>query len=182
MIHDIIVIYYYLERFSGGNSMNNALRAKKIRNIYYFVLVIAIAQQLYVPVEYKYFHLPLVFLTLITADMYNFDYRDYVNEYKILFLLGCSTLTAAADGFSELDLRILYYIFMAGSMYFIIKFMYHTVKVFSLGKEGEKQINERNVKLFKSGGMFMRIYGMLIIVIIVLAFIYMMFEFLGFSI
>lgn len=159
--------------------MNVALKAKRIKGAYYFVLAAAIAQQLYVPAEYKYFHLPLVFLTLINADMYNFDYRDYVNEYRILFLLGCSTLTAAVDGFTELDFRILYYIFMAGSMYFIGRFMYDTVKVFSMGREGEKYINDRNVKLFKSGGRFMKIYGMLIIVIMIVAFAYMMFDLMG---
>lgn len=159
--------------------MNIALKAKRIKNVYYFVLAAAIAQQLYVPVDYKYFHLPLVFLTLITVDMYNFDYRDYANEYRILFLLGCSTLTAALDGLTELDFRMLYYILMAGSMYFIGRLMYNTVKVFSIGREGEKHINDRSVKLFKSGGMFMRIYGILIIVIMIVAFAYMMFDLMG---
>lgn len=159
--------------------MNIALKAKRIKNVYYFVLAAAIAQQLYVPVDYKYFHLPLVFLTLITVDMYNFDYRDYANEYRILFLLGCSTLTAALDGFTELDFRMLYYILMAGSMYFIGRLMYNTVKVFSMGRQGEKHINDRSVKLFKSGGMFMRIYGILIIVIMIVAFAYMMFDLMG---
>lgn len=159
--------------------MNIALKAKRIKNVYYFVLAAAIAQQLYVPVDYKYFHLPLVFLTLITVDMYNFDHRDYANEYRILFLLGCSTLTAALDGLTELDFRMLYYILMAGSMYFIGRLMYNTVKVFSIGREGEKHINDRSVKLFKSGGMFMRIYGILIIVIMIVAFAYMMFDLMG---
>jgi len=159
--------------------MNVALKAKRIKGAYYFVLAAAIGQQLYLPVDYKYFHLPLVFLTLITVDMYNFEYRDYANEYKILFLLGCSTLTAAVDGITELDFRILYYILMAGSMYFIGRLMYSTVKVFSMGREGEKHINDRNVKLFKSGGSFMKIYGMLIIVIMIVAFAYMMLDLMG---
>ena len=120
-----------------------------------------------------------MFLTLITVDMYNFDYRDYANEYKSLFLLGCSTLTAAVDGITELDFRILYYMLMAGSMYFIGRLMYSTVKVFSMGREGEKHINDRNVKLFKSGGSFMKIYGMLIIVIMIVAFAYMMLDLMG---
>jgi hypothetical protein len=177
-----IIAYCKLKRFSGGDYMNISLKAKKIKSIYYFVLAITIAQQLYMPADYKYFHLPLVFLTLITVDMYNFDYRDFVNEYRILFFLGCSTLTAAADGFSELDFRILYYILMALAMYFVGNLMYSTVKVFSMGREGEKRINDRNIKLFKSGGMFMKVYGMLVIVIMVLAFAYMMFDLLGFSI
>ena len=161
--------------------MNIALKAKRIKSVYYFVLAVAIAQQLYMPVGYKYFHLPLLMLTLITVDMYNFDCRDYVNEYRILFMLGCSTLTAALDGFTELDFRFLYYILMTVSMYFVIKLMYNTVKVFSMGREGEKRINDRNIKLFKSGGKFMRVYGMLVIAIIILAFAYMLLDVLGFS-
>ena len=162
--------------------MNVALKAKRIKNVYYFVLAAAIAQQLYIPADYKYFHLPLLFLTLITADMYNFDYRDYVNEYRILFLLGCSTFAAIADGFADMNFRILYYILMTASMYFVIKLIYSTIKVFTMGREGEKYINDRNVKLFKSGGMFMRGYGTFIIAIIVLAFVYMIYDLIGFGI
>jgi hypothetical protein len=158
--------------------MNVALKAKRIKNVYYFVLAAAIAQQLYIPVEYKYFHLPLLFLTLITADVYNFDCRDYANEYKILFLIGCSTLAAVADGLSVMDFKVLYYMLMSAAMYFVVKLIYDTVKVFSMGGKGKKYINDRNVKLFKSNGMFMRGYGMFLIAIIVLAFVYMIYDLL----
>lgn len=156
--------------------MNIALKAKRIKNVYYFVLAAAIAQQLYIPADYKYFHLPLLFLTLITADMYNFDYRDYANEYRILFLIGSSTLVAVADGLAAVDFRILYYMLMSAAMYFVIRFILGTVKVFSMGGEGKKQINDRNVKLFKSNGLFMKGYGMVLIAIIVLAFAYMVYD------
>lgn len=156
--------------------MNFALKAKRIKNVYYFVLAAAIAQQLYIPADYKYFHLVLLFLTLITADMYNFDYRDYANEYRILFLIGCSTLVVAADGLSPVDFRILYYILMSAAMYFVIRLIHDTVKVFSVGGEGKKYINDRNVKLFKNNGLFMRAYGKALIAIIVLAFIYMIYD------
>ncbi|SHJ39895.1 hypothetical protein SAMN02745751_02469 [Dethiosulfatibacter aminovorans DSM 17477] len=156
--------------------MNFALKAKRIKNVYYFVLAAAIAQQLYIPADYKYFHLALLFLTLITADMYKFDYRDYANEYRILFLIGCSTLVVVADGLSPVDFRILYYILMSTAMYFVIRLIHDTVKVFSMGGEGKKFINDRNVKLFKNNGLFMRAYGKALIAIIVLAFIYMIYD------
>lgn len=156
--------------------MNVALKAKRIKNVYYFVFAAAIAQQLYIPADYKYFHLPLLFLTLITADVYNFDYRDYANEFRILFFIACSTLVAVADGFAAADFRILYYILMSAAMYFVIRLIYGTVKVFSMGGEGEKYINDRNVKLFKGNGRFMRVYGMFLIAIIVLAFVYMVYD------
>ena len=156
--------------------MNVALKAKRIKNVYYFVIAATIAQQLYMPADYKYFHLPLLFLTLITADVYNFDYRDYANEFRILFFIAGSTLVAAAGGFAAVDFRILYYVLMSAAMYFVIRLIYDTIKVFSMGGEGKKYINDRNVKLFKANGRFMRIYGMFLIAIIVLAFVYMLYD------
>jgi len=108
--------------------------------------------------------------------MFNFDFRDYVNEYKILFLFGCSTLAAIADGLSAVDFKLLYYILMSAAMYFVIKLIYFTIKVFSMGSKGEKYINDRNVKLFKNNGLFMRVYGIFLIGIIVLAFVYMIYD------
>lgn len=156
--------------------MNAAFKARRIKNVYYFVLASAIAQQLYIPVEYKYFHLPLLFLSLITADIYNFDYREYVNEYRILFLIGSSVLVAVTDGLTAIDLKVFYYILLSLAMYFLIRTIHSTIKVFSMGDGGKDYINDRNIKLFKNGGLFMRVYGVFLIAIILMAFVYMIYD------
>lgn len=161
--------------------MNPALKAQRIKNIYYAVLAIIIAQLLYYPAEYKYFHLPLFILTLITVDLFNFEFRNYLNELIILFLLACSAFTAVADHFTGLNLKILYYFLMFISMGFVARIMVNMINIFSSGDDGKKHINDRNILLFRSNGLFMKIYGIVAVCIICTTFIYMLFDIIKIS-
>lgn len=160
-------------------STNNILlKAKKIKNIYYVVGAFMVAQLLYFPADYKYFHLPLLFLTLITVDLYEFKYRNYYEEYKILGSLFICTLVAILDKYMNIELKIIYYCFLTISIYFNYKLMDYTQKTFSLKSE-KKRINDRNKKLYKGNGKFMKWYCRIIKLVLFAAVGYMMMDIFG---
>lgn len=160
-------------------STNNILlKAKKIKNVYYGVGAFMVAQLLYFPANYKYFHLPLLLLTLITVDLYEFKYRDYDEEYKILgSLLGCSFI-AILDKYTNIDLKIVYYFFLLVAIYFNYKLMSYSQQTFSLKSE-MKRINDRNKKLYKDNGKFMKIYFIIIKFVLIVTVGYLIIDVFG---
>ncbi|MBN2285907.1 MAG: hypothetical protein JXQ26_01715 [Tissierellales bacterium] len=155
-----------------------ALEAKKIKNIYYISATLLIAQQIYFPATYKYFHLPLLFLTLITVDLFEFKYRNYKEEIIILgSLMMCATI-AGASQFFQLDLKSLYYVSLTIAMGYNFRLMDYTQKTFS-SKSEMKRINSRNIKLFKGNGSFMRYYCRLIKLLLVVSWGYMWLDLFG---
>lgn len=154
------------------------VRAKRIKNIYYLVIAIIVAQILYFPANYKYLHLPLMFLTLITVDLYEFKYRNYSDEYKILGSLLFCAIIAILDKYVNLDLKVLYYCFLTIGIYFNFKLMNNTKKIFSLKSE-KKQINSRNKKLFKGNGKFMQGYCVIIQIVLLTTMVYIIMDIMG---
>lgn len=154
------------------------LKAKKIKNVYYGVGAFIVAQLLYFPANYKYFHLPLLLLTLITVDLYEFKYRDYDEEYKILgSLLGCAFI-AILDKYINMDLKILYFGFLLVAIYFNYKLMSYSQQTFS-SKSEMKRINDRNKKLYKKDGKFMKMYFVIIKLVLIVAVGYLIIDILG---
>lgn len=158
---------------------NNDINKKYIlhKNLLIGVFVFLIGQQIYFPMEYKYFHLALCFVFILITDIYHMDYRNYSREKKFIIISIMLGAVPIVDSYVNVSLAVIYYLLLLIGCYLNLELIWHTYKIFK-EKNAEKKFSSRNREVYNKKSKFIEIYMGSMAVIILIAMGYAVFDLL----
>lgn len=150
------------------------LKARRTNILFMTSFVIVLAQQIYFPQRYKYFHLALIFLYMVFHDLLKPQYRTYSYDYFFMIsILGCS-IVSVIEKMQEVNLSVLYLALLVISTCLAIRYMLILRKTI-ISKKIHDRIDEKGSNLLQKGTKFLSVLFLMIILVLILAIGYVIF-------
>lgn len=156
-----------------SNDINKKFRLHK--NLLMGVFIFLIAQQIYFPMEYRYFHLALCFVFILITDIYHMDYRNYSREEKFIIIVIMLGAIPIMDSYVNMNLALAYYALLLLGCYLTLDLIWHTYKMFK-EKNADKKFSSKNRDIYNKKSKFIEVYMGSMTIIILIAMGYVVFD------
>lgn len=129
--------------------------ARLSKVLFLSTLTFALAQQIYWPQTYKYFHLATLFVFMLFTDSYQNEARNYRREFAINGIVASASIVTILEYLFLIRLSALYLVLLMGAMVVTCTLLVDLYRL--IGSDQVRMLlKEDSRKAFEKGPLFLR--------------------------